>query len=62
MTNTEELYNYTAIYAGKRVDFQETTLYRAKLEAISRLRVPKAKQGLLSVFLNNNDTIQEITS
>jgi len=42
---------YIAIYNSKRVEIMADSLYGAKVQAISELRVPKSKQGLLSVTL-----------
>lgn len=42
---------YVAFYGNKQVDVYADTLYAAKLKAIAELKVPKSKQGLLSVTL-----------
>lgn len=42
---------YIAIWNGKRAELRDTTLYAAKLQAISLWRVPKSKQGLLVIAL-----------
>ncbi len=51
----ESVLTYIAIYGGKKIEFNADSLYAAKLEAIKRLSVPKAKQGLLSVMLAGKD-------
>jgi len=42
---------YIAIYNGKKIELPLSlgSLYQAKLEAIKQLKVPKSKQGLLSL-------------
>ncbi len=42
---------YVCIYSGKRIEVLAATLYAARLQAIALLKVPKSKQGLLSVTL-----------
>lgn len=46
-----EDFGYVAIYGGKRIEVYASSLYAAKKKAISDLRVPKSKIGLLSVIL-----------
>jgi len=53
----EEMYDFAkggfiAIYNGKRVEIEAETLLDAKKKAIQELKVPKSKQGLLSVMSN----------
>lgn len=40
---------YQAIYNNKTITIEATDLYQAKLKAIAELRIPKSKQGLLSI-------------
>lgn len=54
---------YIAFYNGKRVELYAASIYAAKLEAIKQLKVPKPKQGLLSVELaelGNPDSVEVI--
>lgn len=43
---------FIAMYNGKRVEIEAETLLDAKKKAIQELKVPKSKQGLLSVMSN----------
>ena len=45
---------FIAIYNGKRVEIDADTLFEAKKKAIQELKVPKSKQGLLSVMANQS--------
>lgn len=51
-TNTMAKGGFIAIYNGKRVEIEAETLLDAKKKAIQELKVPKSKQGLLSVMSN----------
>ena len=46
---------YIALFQGKKAEIYADSLYDAKLKAIEQLRVPKGKQGLLSVTLAEKD-------
>lgn len=48
---------YVVFYNGKHIDVYADTLYAAKLKAIAELKVPKSKQGLLSVILAEKDGV-----
>lgn len=41
---------FEAIFNGKKIQIEAEDLWRAKLKAIEELKVPKSKQGLLSVY------------
>jgi len=45
------MHNYIAFYCGKRAEIQAISLYAAKVKAITLLKVPLRKQGLLAVML-----------
>ena len=45
---------FIAMYNGKRVEIEAETLLDAKKKAIQELKVPKSKQGLLSVMSNQS--------
>lgn len=49
------MYGYIAIWNGKRAEIQANSLFDAKTKAIEILKVPKSKQGLLSVMLAEKD-------
>lgn len=51
----ESMCGYIATYNGNRVEVKAASLYAAKQEAIKLLRVPRSKQGLLSVTLAEVD-------
>lgn len=53
---------YLAFYAGKEEMVQAKDMYSAVLEARVKLRVPKSKQGLLSVVLVNKAGTEVIHS
>lgn len=42
---------YICIFLGKRVEVIANDLWQAKQKAIQALKVPKSKQGLLSIVL-----------
>lgn len=42
---------YIAFFGSKRAEIYASSLYAAKQKAIKELKVPKSKQGLLSVTL-----------
>lgn len=42
---------YICIFLGKRVEVIANDLWQAKQKAIQALKVPKGKQGLLSIVL-----------
>jgi hypothetical protein len=46
---------YVALYNGKKKVIWASSLYAAKQEAISMLKIPKSKQGLLSIILAEKD-------
>jgi len=50
MAKGGEIGNYEAIYNGKKISITASSLYEAKTKAIKELKVPKSKQGLLSVY------------
>ena len=50
---------FVAIYNGKKINIQADSLYAAKLKAIEELKVPKSKEGLLSVVSNKSMANQE---
>lgn len=50
---------FVAIYNGKKINIQADSLYAAKLKAIEELKVPKSKQGLLSVVSNKSMANQD---
>lgn len=52
MSNMFEKGGYIAMYNGKRAEIDADTLFEAKKKAIQELKVPKSKQGLLSVMAN----------
>ena len=52
MSNMFEKGGYIAMYNGKRAEIDAETLFEAKKKAIQELKVPKSKQGLLSVMAN----------
>lgn len=41
---------FEAIFNGKKIQIQATSLWDAKKKAIVELKVPKSKEGLLSVY------------
>lgn len=43
------MYIYHIFFNGKKEEIESTSLYSAKLLAISKWKIPKNKQGLLSV-------------
>ena len=45
---------FVAIYNGKKINIEADSLYAAKLKAIQEFKVPKSKQGLLSVVSNKS--------
>jgi hypothetical protein len=45
---------FVAIYNGKKINIEADSLYAAKLKAIEELKVPKSKEGLLSVVSNKS--------
>lgn len=45
-----EISKFEAIYNGKKISIDAKSLYEAKTKAISQLKVPKTKVGLLSVY------------
>ena len=45
---------FVAMYNGKRAEIDADTLFEAKKKAIQELKVPKSKQGLLSVMANQS--------
>jgi hypothetical protein len=42
---------YECLYNGKRETIEATTLWDAQQKAVAQMKVPKSKQGLLSVVL-----------
>ena len=42
---------YICMFLGKRVEVMANDLWQAKQKAIQALKVPKSKQGLLSIVL-----------
>jgi hypothetical protein len=50
---------FVAIYNGKKINIEADSLYAAKLKAIEELKVPKSKQGLLSVVSNKSMANQD---
>lgn len=49
---------YECFYGAKRETISAPTLYAAKEEAIKRWKVPRGKQGLISVVLVVKDGVQ----
>ena len=54
MSNMFEDGGYIAIYAGKKISVDADSLYAAKKKAIEELKIPKSKQGLLSIMNNRS--------
>jgi hypothetical protein len=50
---------FVAIFNGKKINIEADSLYAAKLKAIEELKVPKSKQGLLSVVSNKSMANQD---
>jgi hypothetical protein len=50
---------FVAIYNGKKINIEANSLYAAKLKAIQELKVPKSKEGLLSVVSNKSMANQD---
>jgi hypothetical protein len=50
---------FVAIYNGKKINIEADSLYAAKLKAIEELKVPKSKEGLLSVVSNKSMANQD---
>jgi hypothetical protein len=46
---------YLAFYSGRQHVIEADSLYAAKLKAVAHFKVPKSKQGLLSVILAEKD-------
>lgn len=47
------------MYGGKKINIEADSLYAAKLKAIEEFKVPKSKQGLLSVVSNKSMANQD---
>ena len=50
---------FIAMYGGKKINIVADSLYAAKLKAIEEFKVPKSKQGLLSVVSNKSMANQD---
>lgn len=50
---------FVARYNGKKISIEAESLYAAQLKAIEQFKVPKSKQGLLSVVSNESMTNQD---
>ena len=50
---------FVAMYGGKKINIEADSLYAAKLKAIEEFKVPKSKQGLLSVVSNKSLASQD---
>jgi hypothetical protein len=50
---------FVAIFNGKKINIEADSLYAAKLKAIQELKVPKSKEGLLSVVSNKSMANQD---
>jgi hypothetical protein len=50
---------FVAMYGGKKINIEADSLYAAKLKAIEEFKVPKSKQGLLSVVSNKSMANQD---
>lgn len=50
------MHGYIGFYNGKQADIYASSLYEAKQKAFSLFKVPKSKQGLLSVHLAEKNT------
>jgi len=50
---------FVAIYNGKKINIEADSLYAAKVKAIEELKVPKSKEGLLSVVSNKSMANQD---
>lgn len=59
---TDHMCGYVGFYNGKRVEVYASNMWRAKEKVIEQLRVPKSKQGLVSVVLAEVDGKQVIHS
>jgi len=54
-SKVNEQNGYIAMWNGKREEIYADSLYAAKLKAIEKMKIPKSKQGLLSVTLAEKD-------
>lgn len=43
-------FTFEAIFNGKKMRIEVPNLWQAKLKAIEQLKVPKSKQGILSIY------------
>lgn len=50
---------YIARFNGKKIEVEADSLYAAKLKAIKELKVPKSKQGYLSIISKKSDANQD---
>lgn len=51
---------YVCFYNGKRLEIYAKTPWEAKQKVIAQLKVPKSKQGLISVNLAEKDGKQVV--
>lgn len=59
ITDMFEKGGFVAMYNGKKLNIDADSLYEAKKKAIEELRIPKSKQGLLSVMSNKSMANQD---
>jgi hypothetical protein len=57
-------YGYICLYNRKRFEVYADTKYEAQEKAIAHFKIPKSKQGLLSVLLAEKDgeVVEQSTS